>query len=266
MGTSLKITWMGTASIRIEAGGERLLFDPFVELAGGSNPNSVEDFLLDSDVCITHGHVDHLFFVPELVERADATVHCTRSAAGTLEKYLEDGGNLVLAAPGDSWRMGRMKITVHRGKHLPFSLRLAGERALRWRRQGLSPFICLRNLLFLAWAHPRFPERGETVAYEIEVEGKRILLLGSMALDGKTTYPDQADLLILPFQGGRDAVERACEIIGRLRPKNILLSHFDDAFPPVSEEMDTRRLRARMKERYPEIRVVRPRAGKPVHF
>lgn len=262
----MKITWMGTASIRIEADGERLLFDPFVELAGGSNPNRVEDFFSDSDVCITHGHVDHLFFVPELVEQADATVHCTHSAAGTLEKYLQDGGNLVLVAPGDSWRMGRMKITVHRGKHLPFSLRLAGERALRWKRPGRHPLICLRNLLFLAWMHPGFPEKGETVAYEIDAEGKRILLLGSMALDGKTAYPDQADLLILPFQGGRDAVERACDIIGRLRPKNILLSHFDDAFPPVSAEMDTKQLRARMKEQYPGIRVVRPRAGKPVHF
>lgn len=262
----MKITWMGTASIRIEADGEALLFDPFVELAGAGNPNTLDDFLSDTDICITHGHVDHLFFVPELVERADATVYCTRAAARTLEKYLEDGGNLVLVSPGMRWRLGRMRITVHRGAHLPFSLRLAGERLWRWRRPGHRALTCLRNLLFLARAHPLFPEKGETVVYEIEAEGKRILLLGSMALDEKTVYPKQVDLLILPYQGGRDAVERACEIIERLRPQNILLSHFDDAFPPVSEEMNTGRLRARLEAQYPGIRVVRPRAGKTVHF
>jgi len=40
----MKITWFGTASILLESEGEKLLFDPFVQLAGGSNPNSLEDF------------------------------------------------------------------------------------------------------------------------------------------------------------------------------------------------------------------------------
>lgn len=57
----MKITWFGTASILLESEGEKLLFDPFVQLAGGSNPNSLEDFPADTDICITHGHVDHLF-------------------------------------------------------------------------------------------------------------------------------------------------------------------------------------------------------------
>ena len=43
----MKITWIGTAAIRIEAAGERLLFDPFVQLAGGENPNCLEDFTGD---------------------------------------------------------------------------------------------------------------------------------------------------------------------------------------------------------------------------
>ena len=52
----MKITWYGTASILLESEGERLLFDPFVELAGASNPNSLEDFVQETDICITHGH------------------------------------------------------------------------------------------------------------------------------------------------------------------------------------------------------------------
>ena len=114
------------------------------------------------------------------------------------------------------------------------------------------------------WAHPRFPEKGETAAYQIEAEGKRILLLGSMELDPDTVYPENADLLILPYQGKENMAEAAMEIVERLKPARILLDHFDDAFPPVSEEVDTRPFKKAMDERHPEIKVVKPKAGKPV--
>ena len=99
----ITITWFGTASILIEACGQKLLFDPFVELNGGSNPNTLEDFEGVGDICVTHGHLDHLFFVPELVEGQDATVHCPAAAARTLEGFLEENGNIVLTGSGDSW-------------------------------------------------------------------------------------------------------------------------------------------------------------------
>ena len=50
----MKITWYGTASILLESEGERLLFDPFVELAGASNPNSLEDFVQETDLSLIH--------------------------------------------------------------------------------------------------------------------------------------------------------------------------------------------------------------------
>ena len=56
----IKITWLGTASILLEACGQKLLFDPFVELAGGSNPNTLEDFEGVRDICITHGHPPYI--------------------------------------------------------------------------------------------------------------------------------------------------------------------------------------------------------------
>ena len=255
----IKITWFGTASILIEACGQKLLFDPFVELEGGSNPNTLEDFEGVSDICVTHGHLDHLFFVPELAEGQDATVHCPAAAARTLEGFLEDNGNVVLTRPGDSWRLGDLRITAYRGKHVSFSPSLVLGRLF-------SPRLFSRpkNLLFLAWAHPRFRERGDTLVYEIEAEGKRILLLGSMALEESAEYPEGADLLILPYQGKSRPQEAACAIVDRLMPKRILLDHFDDAFPPVSRQEDTRPFYRLLSSRYPQIRAVKPKAGKPV--
>ena len=60
MEQKVKITWLGTAAIRLEADGETVLFDPFVQLVGGENPNCLDDFLQDQTICVTHGHLDHL--------------------------------------------------------------------------------------------------------------------------------------------------------------------------------------------------------------
>lgn len=177
----------------------------------------------------------------------------------TLEGWVEETGSLVQAEPGCSWHIGNMKITMLKGQHTRFTARMVLRKLINPRL-----FRYFRNTLFLAWAHPKFPEKGETVAYQIDAEGKRILLLGSMDLDKNTIYPTNVDLLILPFQGRENMAEAAMEIVDELKPRRILLDHFDDAFPPVSEDVDTRPFKRAIALKHPEIKVVKPRAGKPV--
>ena len=100
--------------------------------------------------------------------------------------------------------------------------------------------------------------------YEVHAEGKRVQVMGSLGLQENQEYPQGADLLILPFQGSEFLEAVALEVVERLQPKRILLDHFDDAFPPVSEHVDTRRFKKLMDEEYPQIKVVKPTAGKAV--
>ena len=123
-----------------------------------------------------------------------------------------------------------------------------------------------RNALALAWLHRHFPEGGQTLLYEIRAEGKTVLLLGSMGLLPEMDYPTGADLLILPFQGCDNPAKQAAQIVERLRPERILLDHFDDAFPPISRSVDTRPFKKLMDERYPQIRVAKPVAGKTIEL
>ena len=262
----MKITWLGTAAIRIEAAGERLLFDPFVQLVGGENPNCLDDFLEDEVIFITHGHLDHLMEIPELLEDeageacSDATVYCGSVAADTLDGMLQDAGQVVKVSPGDCIRIGRVSVKVHPGRHAR-----PGRTALK---TLLSPRMVryAGNALALAWLNRRFPEGGQTLVYEMEAEGKTVLLLGSMDLAPEADYPKGAELLILPFQGCPDPAGQAARIVERLRPKRILLDHFDDAFPPVSRSVDTRPFKKLMQERYPDIRAAKPVAGRPVEL
>ena len=47
-----------------------------------------------------------------------------------------------------------------------------------------------------------------------------------------------SDLLILPYSGWEDNYPPAVKSIERLKPKRILLDHYDDTFPPVTQPVD----------------------------
>jgi hypothetical protein len=75
--------------------------------------------------------------------------------------------------------------------------------------------------------------------YEIKAEGKRIQIMGSMGMDPETDYPEGADLLIMALQGRADQDDYAMQFVKKLKPKEIMLYHIDDSFPPMSSEVDT---------------------------
>ena len=81
-------------------------------------------------------------------------------------------------------------------------------------------------------------EQDETVFYQLEADGKTVSLMGSMNLRDDVTYPIQADLLVLPYNGWEDNLPPALSIIDRLQPQRILLDHYDDTFPPLTSSVD----------------------------
>lgn len=260
----MKITWLGTACIRIETGKDRILFDPFVQLVGGENPNCLEDFLQEENLCITHGHLDHLMEVPEFLDEesaAEATVFCGSVPAATLERLGVDTGSVVEVKPGTVFQIGSARLRVWEGRHADAGTAGRLETLLSFR-----VLRYLRNALALAWLHPKFPERGQTYLYELRAEEKTVLVMGSMGLREDVPYPVGADLLILPYQGCAHLEREALHIVEKLRPKRILLDHFDDAFPPVSRSVDTRGFKRLMDEKYTQIPVVKPTAKKPVEL
>ena len=255
----MKVTWFGNASILIEAAGERILFDPFVQLRGGGNPNSLDDFIHETSLCITHGHLDHLMTAAEFLDKGtegEATVYCGSVAAHTLEEQGFEGSNMVLVKPGMKWKIGDVRMEAFTAGHVQFG----------WKRKwgllrGGRIFRYFWNALFLASAGKFFSEGNETFLYELTAEGKRVQIMGSLALDPQVSYESGADLLVLPLEG-KGLEEQALAIVERLLPKQILLDHFDDAFPPVSSAADPGKLLRMLEERYPEILVTIPEAGK----
>jgi L-ascorbate metabolism protein UlaG (beta-lactamase superfamily) len=255
----MEITWHTTASLTVSCGGASILFDPFLPLQGSGNDGLASKYRQAKSVFITHGHLDHLSDVPRLYEDLGVLVHCTLTPAKTLESLGFDMKKVVLAKPGDSFEDGAFRVAAKKGRHVSFDLRLVLETLLSPRMARFRS-----NAAMLFKLNKMFPEASETVAYEVEAASKTLLILGSLGLAGNEDYAETPDCLVLPYQGSSRLLGIASSIVERIKPKMVLLDHFDDSFPPISREVDVSPFIAHMRRIAPEVRVVAPKRSEAV--
>ena len=227
------LLWHGTASIEMVSEKGRLLFDPFVPVRGSKVPVSIEDFDGLTDVFVTHGHLDHIMSIPEIVRRDPRViVRCTETPYGTLIKKGVPKGNLVLIRYGDELMVNGFTVRVFHSKHaiLP---KIGSSRLAYMIRSPLRG-----NILMLVREHLKCRENDETVLCEVEAEGRTVCVMGSLNLRDDAEYPKNADLLVLPYNGWDDNYPPAVRAIERLKPKRTALDHYDDTFPPLTMPVD----------------------------
>lgn len=273
MNGRIELTWLGTNSFLLKVGGSSVLVDPFVKMPGAENPNSLEELVevaqLNNvrDILVTHCHFDHLASAPQLMKAHPALVCCTECGLPALKA---DGCNcetVIPIAPDNTFDIGCIKVSVYPGKHIKFDAKLVA--------QTLSPANMMRapqNLeQILKWLG-KYKESGETVVYDLKIEPSndgntralRIQFLGSCSLLKDAAYKTGADYLILPYQGNTHIDSIAAEVIERLGPKCIIASHFDDAFPPISQTVETAGLKDLMERQFPDVPLLIPTVNEAI--
>ncbi|MCR4711731.1 MAG: MBL fold metallo-hydrolase [Clostridia bacterium] len=243
----MKLTWLGTASLLIEAGewvpdpyGKKnpdraaLAFDPFLGIPFTDEQKKRTLFSTADAVFVTHGHFDHEHHVEQIYRGMPKPVYCTITPAVRLGRdgYPKEKINVI--SPGWEEQFGPLRVRAYQSRHCVFDQAFIRERAFSFRT-----YREIKKLAHLASLHRRCQENGETLMYELEGEGKRIQILGSLGLDEATAYTPGADVLIMAFQGRSDLEEAALPIVERLKPQRILLDHWDDSFPPFTENVET---------------------------
>ena len=239
----VKITWYGTASVRITAGHSQLLVDPFFPLSDSRIKIRKDAYDGCSSIFITHGHFDHIGSIKDIV-RSDTVVCCTGAPYHSLCRKGVSKKNLKLIKAGTIMSIGELKITAYKGSHIKLSL-LDGLKAIFCKRVWQNRRGAVRKILKFTSCR----EKKESLCYLVEAYGKRILILGSLAIDGNTDYPMNVDLALFPYQGSDQIAEIAKGIYNKLMPKAVLLTHFDDTFPPFSSEIDTSEFEEYLKDR-----------------
>jgi L-ascorbate metabolism protein UlaG (beta-lactamase superfamily) len=71
----MKITYLGHASLGIEANGKHLIVDPFISANPLASDINIDELAVDY-ILLTHAHQDHVLDVEAIVERTGATIIC----------------------------------------------------------------------------------------------------------------------------------------------------------------------------------------------
>lgn len=250
----INLTWYGTATIMLEVNGEKLLFDPFFRMNKNLEKPPLETFVNVDYIFNTHPHFDHLRDVPEILKHTNAKLFGTPTAYLRLETQGVDVENKVdIICPHDSINTKNTVIKTHRTFHVKNDFGIVFKTAMRI----IGKFQFHKAIKILG-EHHHYHMSGDIVAYQVDVEGKTILIFGSAGYDQRAKLPEKVDVLIWPFQGRTGMCKYSLPIIEKINPKMIILDHFDNAFPPITSTIKVEKFVNIMKEKHPNIKVVVP--------
>ena len=236
----MKITWTTTASLLIESEGCVLAFDPFMEMPldkpydEPGRPELADLYRKADRVYISHGHFDHIYHFKNLYKGTGTQIFGTNEPVKSLLRDGLKSEQLHVIEPGYKEGFGPFGIEAYQGRHCKFDIPIIISTLLN--KRTISNLKRIREIQAL---RKLYEENGEMLFYEIKAEGKRIQIMGSMGMDPETEYPEGADLLIMALQGRADQDDYAMQFVKKLKPKEIMLYHIDDSFPPMSSEVDT---------------------------
>ncbi len=256
----ITFTWYGTASVLLDINGEKLLFDPFFRMNDKLKKPNIKEFSEVDFIFNTHPHFDHLCDLPKILQVSKAKFYGTPTAYLRLETQGVDVENRVeILCPHDHIKTKNAEIFVHRTKHVKNDIWLVLRTALRI----LSKFQFKKALSVLK-THKQFLMGGDIVAFEIRAEGKTIVIFGSAGFDERAKLPKEIDFLIWPFQGRSNMNGYSKKIVSQINPKNVILDHFDNAFPPITNTIKTTKFAKIMKKECKNMKIITPKYKKPV--
>lgn len=255
----MRIKWYGTASLLIEAGNARILVDPYLKQYNHKLPPlPVEEAASADAAFITHPHLDHFSDVGVFLEAGLKKVFVSERGIAIAQANGIPDGRLIPLAANERVTVGDVTVRTFQSRHCKFDAPTVLSVAL----DPATYFCHFKDGVRLLKATKRFRiEENDIFALEFSAEGKKIMVLGSAGFDANTEYPDGADLLVFPFQGRARMHRYMIPFLKEFSPKAVMIDHFDDAFPPLTHTVKTKKFVETVKKYLPEARAIVPQEG-----
>jgi L-ascorbate metabolism protein UlaG (beta-lactamase superfamily) len=230
----LEIEWLGTAGYRLTFEGQTLYIDPYVSRVGVRDVLRKRVALADSalhdrwltppgpvaGVLVGHTHFDHAIDVPELCRRTGAKAYGSASLAQLMRAFGRSE-QCVEVTPARAYELGPFTVRFHLSLHSKLLL-------------GLKvPFdgelTCDHVDGFNAGAY----RCGQVYGIEIDVAGVKLYHQGSANLIDEAVPRGGVDVFLAGIAGRSFTRGYWPRILGRLEPRVVVASHFDDFFRPL---------------------------------
>ena len=228
----MKMNWLGCASVELSINDTHLLFDPYYHYDNPTQNSLLTEAILRADaIIITHPHLDHFSDIKRILQLTSCPIYVSNRGIEIAKALHLPTTTLIAIQPYETFTIHSMTIKAYPSRHIIFDKALRNETIKR----ALLPKNLIRGLA-IGRLNLQFSITDDAIyAYEID----NILLLGSANLNKEVTYPTHKDYLIYPFQGRSDITAYSKEIIQLLQPKQIILTHYANALPPISQSVDT---------------------------
>ncbi len=225
------VRWLGVAGFSLSYLGTTVLIDPYVTRLGlgdllrrrvvGADLEAIDRFVPRADaVLVGHTHFDHALDVPAIARRDGCAVYGSSSSRALLGLH----GLASQAVEVDAHRtyaIGPFEVTFVPSLHAKLALGLAvpnGGELTCDHVDGLTPqaFCC-----------------GRVWGIHVAVAGASIYHQGSANLVDDEVRHRDVDVFLCGIAGRQFTDRYTDRIIGRLRPRTVVIAHHDDFFRPI---------------------------------
>jgi len=194
----------------------------------------------------THGHFDHAMDLEQVARLSKAPIWapaivCQRLASlGIARRRLHENES---CAPT---RVGEFTLTVVPSAHIVFDAPLVMGTLLAALR-GCT----FRELLALGLLWPM----GSNSDYLLEAGGMTTYLAGSLGQSPERLRHHRCDVALLPYNGRTDMPKVTARAVEALRPRLLVLHHWDDFYPHFAPPQDPRAALGTLRRRFPDMAV-----------
>lgn len=253
----MRIKWYGTATLLLECGNTRILVDPYLKKYNPKLPRvPVEEAATAHTAFITHPHLDHFADIETFINAGVKRVYVSENGIHHAQDNQIPSDCMLPLGANERYEVGDFIVSTYQSRHCLFDAATVLGVAL-----NPATYCKFGAGVALLKETKKFKITDDIFALQFVGDGKTLMVLGSAGMDENIAYPTGADLLVFPYQGRARMHRYMIPFLKTFQPKKVMIDHHDDAFPPLTHTINTKKFLPTVKKYFPETEAFIPVEG-----